>query len=264
MRFVVVPEDDLKAWGPRVAALEAHATYPLGDDRFAIDHGVDYFAFFRRMGRTTAHLAVDDDDQVMAVAVQVLRDLPGGPAWYLCDLKVHPAAQGRALPLRMFTRSFVSGFRTCRRGYAVSMNPGDGSPNRVVRMLQRIRQVPIDVDTQVRLYSLSADELQRFASTLTDCVGPRRLLSLQGKKDIVLQSTQAPMNLWHVQHGPLAEEGNCRSTFVDGGVHMFSAVDGGELDAAARAAGFSTTTTATVLHSGMPDVDFSMLLTSDI
>ncbi len=41
---------DRPALGPRLAALERLATYPLGRDTFQLDHGPDYFAFLDRLG----------------------------------------------------------------------------------------------------------------------------------------------------------------------------------------------------------------------
>ena len=35
----------------RIAGLEKGTSYPLGKDRFEIDHGEDYFAFFTRLGQ---------------------------------------------------------------------------------------------------------------------------------------------------------------------------------------------------------------------
>ncbi|MCP4502152.1 MAG: hypothetical protein GY822_19520 [Deltaproteobacteria bacterium] len=46
VRFqTIVSTKDLDSWGPRIAELEAFATYQLGDDAFKLVHGVDYFNF---------------------------------------------------------------------------------------------------------------------------------------------------------------------------------------------------------------------------
>ena len=63
----------------------------------------------------------------------ILRRVPPGtgqpaePAWYLCDLKVHPDHRGRLLMLRLM-RALAASTRTAtERGYAVSMGSGDGT-----------------------------------------------------------------------------------------------------------------------------------------
>ena len=51
--------DDFAAYQAAVCALEHGVTSPLGHDRFAIDHGSDYFAFFRRLGGLAYFVALD-------------------------------------------------------------------------------------------------------------------------------------------------------------------------------------------------------------
>ena len=45
----------------KVNALENEAVYPLGNDLFKIDHGQDYFAFLKAMGRLRYYAAVDKE-----------------------------------------------------------------------------------------------------------------------------------------------------------------------------------------------------------
>lgn len=48
---------------------------------------------------------------IKVVGRDILRRLDGvgfRQAWYLCDLKVHPAHRGQHLPLRIFRRVFLS------------------------------------------------------------------------------------------------------------------------------------------------------------
>lgn len=73
-----------------MAALEECTTYPLGkllirqfhfqpgdSETFAINHGKDYFAFFKRMGEVEYAIAKDKKtDQVVGVGAGVLRKVP--------------------------------------------------------------------------------------------------------------------------------------------------------------------------------------------
>ncbi|MCP4499663.1 MAG: hypothetical protein GY822_06825 [Deltaproteobacteria bacterium] len=266
----IVSTKDLDSWGPRIAELEAFATYPLGEDAFKLDHGADYFAFFRRMGEVAAHLALNDKDEVIAVAISVLREFSDGPAFYLCDLKVHPKAQGKMLPLRLFSHSFADGFSRCRRGYAISMNPGDGSRNRVIDLLKRLKRVNVEASIQLNLYTLPAKGLQGFMPRREKHRGPCHLLSLHGKKDIVLQSTQKAMPLLHLQFGPYAStaEGTGTTFFSDSSegdnVYMFCTPQGDDLDNEAKAAGLSAMASATVLSANIPAFEWGTVLTSNI
>ena len=57
VKIVHLRAEDRPAYQDRVAALERLASYPLGDDRFELDHGPDYFAFFDRLGAVTTRFA---------------------------------------------------------------------------------------------------------------------------------------------------------------------------------------------------------------
>ena len=100
MRFHRLTFQERQLFQPGIVAIEKIATYPLGDDFFKIDHGVDYFAFFDRLGKLNYYIMCDGE-HVAAVGAGVLRQVPylqgksPQEAWYLCDLKVHPHDQRR-------------------------------------------------------------------------------------------------------------------------------------------------------------------------
>lgn len=244
-----------------IAALDGGARYPLGADAFSIDHGADYFAFFDRLGEVRYEVALDEG-RVVAAAARVLRRLGGRPIWYLCGLKVAPSHRGRHLPFRIASHALPSALRASTRGYGISMNPGDGSENRVVRLLARMKVVPLSAACELVFFSLDAGAMRAAAPMVEAHRGPVSYLSLRGVKDIVLESTGAPMPLWHVQFGPNAAPGV--SAPVDGGTHMFCAPRGDALTEAALAAGLTPSATATVVQRGLSDEDFRAVLTSEI
>ncbi len=260
------------AFSPRVADLERGVSYPLGDDRFEIDHGADYFAFFARLGACSFFVAIDgagtEDEEIVAVAAAVLRRVPRAPGakaektWYLCDLKVRPGRRGERIPWKMLLHGFPRKYPRCRRGYGISMNPGDGSENRVVRMAQRYRLVPIGLATVIHLYSLDAEAMRTLAPALEDARGPLGYLSLGGVKDIVLASTGEPMPLLHVQFGPCAEPALPEPQ--DDHVHMFCVPEGDPLERRLASAGHAPSATASVIHHRMKSWDWRFILTSDI
>ncbi len=266
VRFAWVDAAQAGRWQPGITALEAGAWYPLGEDRFRIDHGVDYFAFFRRLGALRYYVA-EVDGEVVAVAAGVLRRVPlveGGPlkrCWYLCDLKVRPDHRGAHLPLRMLSRAFPLNYLRCPRGYGISMNPPGGA-NRMVRLLQRFRWASATLGATLELFSLDAVEMNRARAFVETHRGPISFLSLAGKKDIVMEGTGRPMPLLHVQFGPLAEAG--APAPVPGSVHMLCAPVGDPLAAGLRRLGFTPSATASVIQHRMGSSDWRFVLTSDI
>lgn len=268
----VVEVTDWAAFQERVAALERGTTYPLGDDRFEIDHGADYPAFLRRLG-DVRYFAALDGERVAALAAGVVRTLPGprGPtrAWYAADLKVHPDFRGRRLPWALLLHAFPRHYWRCPRGYGITMDPPD-RPNPVTRLLSRFWLVPNAAVASLRFWSLDADAARDATPSIVRHRGPLAWLSLAGVKDLVLQSTGRPMPLLHAQFGPCAaRSGDARpgalsDAPVPGAVHMLCAPDGDALAEALVAAGHAPSASATVVAHRMAGWGWSFVLTSDI
>jgi hypothetical protein len=266
IRFITLDGASRETYRAGVAELEASASYPLGSDRFRIDHGEDYFAFFERMGDLRYEVALDGD-RVVAVGAGILRPrVPFGEnqksAWYLCDLKVHPEYRGRRIPFAIARRAIPSGYVRCPRGYAISMNPS-GRDNAVVALLQRWRLVPLRASPILLVYSLEAGAMREVSPLIERYRGTRpSYLSLGGVKDIVLESTARPMPLLHAQFGPFAVRGAPEP--IDGSVHMFATPSGDPLALELAKRGVEPSASATVVQHGMSQCDFSFVLTSEI
>ena len=264
--FREIGRTDRDEFRERIAALERGVTYPLGKDRFEIDHGDDYFAFFDRLG-DVSYVAALDGDRVVAVVAAVLRSVPFASdeaprtTWYLCDLKVRPDDRTRRITARMFAWALPRKEDDCPRAYAISMNP-PGSANRVAHLLARLPGANLAPAANLELYSLDAREMAAALPDLVAARGPVSFLSLEGKKDIVLQSTGAPMPLLHVQFGALAERKLDEP--ADGHVHMLCAPDDDPLAEALRRRGHAPSATATLMQRGMDRCDWRFVLTSDI
>lgn len=267
MKLVRIREDARPQYQERLAQLEQHFTYPYGSDRFRLDHGEAYYAFFDRLGDVHAYAFVDDDE-ILGVGIAILRRVPftrgARPrrAWYLADGKTHPAHRGQKLSYRAATRRFLPTYLRCPRGYAISMNPGDGSENGVVRHALRFRLAPLSIGGILGIYTFDAPAMREVEPLLIDHRGPVSYLSLEGKKDLIMQSTGARLPLIHVQFGPCAERGEPAPT--PGCTHMFCALEGDRLHRELGARGVLPAATATVLAHRMNRCDWQFVLTSDI
>jgi GNAT superfamily N-acetyltransferase len=244
----------------RIVELEKIASYPLGNDFFKIDHGSSYFAFFERLG-SLHYFAMLDRERVVAVAAGIIRSVPLR-AWYLCDLKVHPDYRGRHIPVRMLSKAFFPNYIKCRRGYAISMNPGDGSPNRVIRMLKRFRWASSNLGPMLELFSLDAEAAVKWRDQIEHYRGPTSFLSLKGKKDLILESTGRPAPILHYQFGPCAEQGQLAPGV--GSQHLLCSPCDDGLALALKNGGVLPIATASILHHRMQRVDWRFVLTSDI
>jgi len=271
MRVVRVTPENEREFGEKIRALEASANYPLGDDRFRLDHGPDYFAFFRRLGHLRTYAAVVDG-RVACVASGVIRSVRQADgsvvrAWYLCDLKVDPGFHGRHLPARLFGRVFLFNYLRCPRAFAVTMNRGGGHPNGVVRILQRLPWIPLRLVGELVFYVWSEDELLKMALWLNKEIGVCRFRSLSGIKDLILESSGQSWPLYHVEgrHCLLGIEGGKLALRpVPGAAHMLCLPRGSKLDQRLKAEGCRNTATASIVAHRMNAADWSFLASSEI
>ncbi len=260
LRIVTVGASRRAEYRSRIAQLEQDASYPLGTDRFRIDHGDDYFAFFDRLGKASFEVCLDGDD-VVAVVARVLRAQPRR-CWYLCDLKVRPSHRGRRISARFVRHAFLPSYARCGRGYAISMNDDGPGQNRVERLVERLRMVRFR-SSNLSLFQLDADAIEDARGKIERSRGALSFVSLAGIKDIVLESTGAPLPLLHAQFGPCATGPGIRSA-QPGATHMLCTPSGDALDLGLRALGHLPSASATVLHHRMGDRPFDHVLTSEI
>ncbi len=267
MRFFEIVRAELPRWQPQLAALEQLSSYPLGADRFRIDHGADYLAFFERLGRPR-YYAMEEDGRLIAVGCAVLRDASprGSPRrWYVADLKVHPDHRGRGLPVQMLRRGFVQNYVRCPRGYAVAMDPDDGREPPAFRLLRHFELLPAAwrAQTSLAIWSGDADQARRASPILVAARGPLHFVSLRGVKDLVVERTAAPLPLWHVRHGARTDA-RVADEPQAGATHMWCAPRDGSLSRALVEGGFAPAASATVLHHRLRGFDASDIDTSEI
>jgi hypothetical protein len=305
MKFHRINITEREHFQPGIVAIEQSATYPLGDDFFQLDHGHNYFAFFDRLGEVNYYAALDNQ-QVAAVGAGILRQIPYRfgetiqPAWYLCDLKVHPQYQHQHLSWRILRHALYPNILRCAQGYAILMNPGDGSPNRLARIFERLSFVKFRLATTLNIYSLDAATMHNLEPLLAAHRGEISYLSLRGIKDLRLQSTGQMLPLLHVQwgasyqirfhHPPCLKEGESRGmgegktlrqkkgvvhpdlvsvakgnpTPIPGYTHMFCAPETDDLSQILTAKQIYPNATASVISHGMDNSDWRFILTSDI
>lgn len=269
VRIVRIAAADEARYGPRLVALERGIRYPLGADRFEIDHGVDPFRFFRRLGDPRSFAALEGET-VVGVLTAVARRVPslnGGSrtVYYVCDLKAAgapPGATGPSRVLRPLADALEASLPRDAAAYGVSMNPAHGE-NRLARIVPRLFP-GVSAAAELVLYSLDAAEAARAAPILAARHGGRPTwTSLAGVKDIVLESTGRPIPLLHAQLGSLAAADG-HAAPIPGSVHMLCAPREDALIPRLADIGLRPGASATVLARGMAGTTFDFVLTSDI
>ncbi|OQW52136.1 MAG: hypothetical protein A4S09_08995 [Proteobacteria bacterium SG_bin7] len=244
-----------------IEAIERSSIYPLGNDFFKIDHGKNYFSFFERLGEVYYYGWIENG-KIVAVMAGVLRNLPldgkNKKSWYFCDLKIHPEYRGFHIPVKIGKSLFPRYLRN-PRGYAISMNSIDGT-NRMVKIASHLRWLNFVPRAKLLIWSLSFDEVIELKPLIEKYRGPISFLSLEGVKDIIIQSTGKPIDLLHFQFGPFSSGNTLRPRI--NAVHMFCATENDLL--AQEILRFKNYSASATILSHRIECDWSWVLTSEI
>jgi hypothetical protein len=162
----------------------------------------------------------------------------------------------------MLGRAFLLNYLRCPRGYGISMDPGDGRPNRLPDLLARFRRIKLAVAARLLFYSFDAEAMCRLRGVVESHRGPVSFLSLDGEKRLILESTGRPLPLLHIQHGPMAAPGDAEPRASH--VHMLCAPEGDPLADDLHRLGQKPIATASVIQHRMRDWPWKLVLTSDI
>ena len=96
---------------------------------------------------------------------------------------------------------------------------------------------------------LDSEKIKIIEPILQEHRGPISYVSLQGIKDIILQSSQSAMPLFHIQFGLCTQKGYANP--IDGYIHMFCIPIGDPLVVILEKQDVYPSATATVIHHGM-------------
>lgn len=242
--------------------------YPLGSDYFCLDHGEDYCKFFKRLG--TLHMMVcQHDDKIIGTCAMILQHIPRKQitAWYLADLKIEPAYRGNKLPYYMITKEFMSKYLKSNKCYGITMDD-QNKESKVLNISKKASFLNFRLRQAGKLYIYSIDYklMKRLHRVLEIVRGDIFYLSLNGIKDLVLQSTLKPMQLLHLQWGKNKDLITEKIYLLPqlGYTHMFCLHEHDPLKLIFDKNNITTTITATIVQYGMDDMDWSFVLTSDI
>lgn len=264
LEIVALTPEERASWIPAYRALEAERWYPLGTDRFRIDHGEDPFRFVDGLGSSQSFAAVLRGELVGWLTVVHRVGVDGTPLAYVCDFKT--SANAPPMAAWGLLRAGFAARSASGPGYAVLMDGADG-PGRLARtLLSRGARAGIELGPTLVIYGTDAEGWNALCPMIEARRGPTQLRNLVGVKDIVLESSGRPMALLHAQWGRWAQGPAIAPQ--RGAVHMFCAACGDDLDQVARTTSAVTEMgRARVLHRGLRARAVALaasLLTSDI
>lgn len=260
MKAFSVTRENSHLYQRKLNSFEAQFTYPLGNDKFRIDHGNDYFKFFERLGKWKL-VGIENDSEIIATGLGVLREMDGEKVWYLADLKVSPGYRYQGISRQLIQNNFVSFQKLCNRFFAIAMNNELGG-NNIDKLLSRIDYVHFEVAGFIEFFTLTFDEVNALRYEMVECLGAISFLSLEGIKDIFLESANKRMPLLHIQHGNEVQKGLLFPK--KGSSHMVCGIRKGKLSQTMQRNGICSMAEATIYCSNLPDINLNSILSSEI
>ncbi|XWV26136.1 hypothetical protein QJ857_gp0943 [Tupanvirus soda lake] len=277
--FIDIQGDDLELFNPnlKLFELKMSQTYPLGNDSFCIDHGSDYFAFFKRLGKVYYIIIQDDETKlIVGTACAILKkyNIPKSQKnhskyeiqfWYLCDLKIEQQHRGQNLTSKLFMQMFHKFMSITKRGYLVTMDPDSKHIVHIIKNLPKY--LPINFTTRkLLIYSVSVETMKLIERFFVCAYDKVSYLSLSGVKDLFLTSTNKPMELYHLQHGIYtATSGTLKLEEIPASATiMFCFPEGSPFQTIMDSFEIKTDISATIISCGMNFFDWHDIMTSDI
>ncbi len=198
----MIHEIEQEKYNAKLNEFEKNFSYPLGNDRFTISHGKNYFQFFNNLGQAFHVLALHDDRIVASVAIvqrKLIRNEFEEIAYYLCDLKILNAYRGKNIIQEFikFARQFNVMLPT-DKCYSVSMDSGNHNVNRLSKITSRMQDLNLELGGRLLIYLIDQKTLKTIETNLNQHFGSYEFKSLKGVKDLILQSTGQALNFVHL------------------------------------------------------------------
>lgn len=278
IQIIELTKKDFKKYNDKIKKFEKILGnwYPLGDDYFKIDHGKDYLNFFNCLGKPIGMLCLNKNNNVIGIGISILRNIKTkynskkcSKVFYLCDLKIHPDYRGNHLPFKMLLKG-LKYYNISNKAYGITMNNNDNNKkNKVVRLAQKI-PIKFNIGGELMIYSLDYDEILKAIPIIIKNRGNIYFKSLSGIKDIILKSTNQPMNILHVQYYNLVTHQLPSMNFKfepnpqKNSKHMFCCLKNDIMYYQLNKINIFTNVSATIIHYNMHDSDWKFITTADI
>lgn len=260
VRFFELNNNNRDTILPELSQFDARFIYPLGNDFFTIDHGEYYLSFFERMGQVFVQ-GYRYHGAIVFTSTAVLRDLNQQKVFYLCDLKKDPSFN-LANSKDLFYQKLNAYLHLSDKAYGIHMDYSHTHYNKVALMVTRIQKDFFKIHAKLHLYSLGYEDIMRYKSLIEEeKQGYINTVSLQGIKDIVLQSSQLPIPLIHLEFKATQDY----TYLVDAGyTYMFCTLSDSHLSTQLHSKGIVPSSTATITQHNMENFDFECIHTSEI
>jgi hypothetical protein len=244
--------------------------YPLDNDYFNISHGENYYAFFDRLGDLHMNI-LEDKGEIVGTACGMLRNIVYNDkqkckVWYLGDLKISPEYRGKFLPFKMLTAANDK-LKLSNKIYGITMN--GKTENKIVRLAKKIPTMKFEIGPTLMIYSMdyktfNAKNVQNVIKKYRGDFGYTSLCEI---KDLILQSTNLPMKILHLNWNDNDKNNNVdinNINDINNYTIMFCCPNNDSMYDELIKNNVTTDITAMIIHHNMYDCNWNFILTSDI
>lgn len=235
--------------------------YPIGQNYFTINHGVDYYEFFKRQSEQIKIYAYFEKNKIIAVGCGILKLLEKESVWYICDLKVDPEYRGKYLPSKIFLSSLFPNYLYSNKCYGITMNDNN---NKVERLSKHMNFLNFKNAGNLYIYKVNYYQMLWMEPLLKTYFGRINYVSLEGIKDLILKDGNR-MKILHVNKKMnQSETGIYFSHPIPDYDIMFCCHEDSELKHKLDEMNFRTDITASIIHANMDNYKWDFVQTDEI
>ena len=262
-------------------------SYPMGNDSFRINHGKNYFIFFRQLGEPFYYVIFDKTSyglsnlsNVIGTVAYIYRIIGTHHMMYLCDLKFDKSKRGNKMIYQMLFRTIPTCILRTNRFYAISMN--NGQKNKILEMGKYIGSkynINIKSGGILNIYSLDYDQMcfvhnliSHYKTSIPETNNKIKYISLHGIKDLIISKKSGQTEIMKLLHVYYVDTDN-KSSKKDipafnnpqkGHTHMLCTMKYSSLSDDLEAFGIIPSSDATIIHYNMDNFNWELIQTSDI
>lgn len=204
LKYKLLKQSEFTQYSSQLQQFEKQFTYPLGEQKFTIQHGNEncsYFDFFISLGEpyyfVISRVDANKQEKIIAVGCAVLREIiekgKSEKVWYLCDFKILPEYRKKSILKGLVWRHLLPFYLKSNKFIAVNMSKKEN--NRLISHLQRLLPIfKVNTDT-LYFYEWNVDQYLQYVSVLSE-IENVALIYNKHQKEILIDNQIMP--LYHV------------------------------------------------------------------
>jgi hypothetical protein len=243
--------------------------YPYGNTVFCIDHGKNYFSFFRRLGEPFYYALFKEND-VVGTICYIHRKINNNNIFYICDLKFDPQIRKQGNLTKIIFRTIPECLLITNKFYAISMNESENQENTIWQIAKHIGShynISINNAGILNIYSLPFEKIIIIDKIIKKYKSENKIgyFSLDGIKNLLIKNNNniEIMKLVHLCYNKNNEENIYYEPLV-GYTHMFCTLKTSVLTKFLESCDIKPSATATIISYNMENFNWEFVQTCDI